>query len=55
MEHYDIENKLNCMSEWHNEIINYLEEVYEYDELTESEYIQAYEEVEKLFEEGEID
>lgn len=55
MEHYNIENKLNCQSEWHEEILIYMESVYEYDELDEDEYIEAYIEAERLFEEGEID
>lgn len=55
MEHYDVELKLDCQSEWHEEVTIYLEEVYEYDELDLDDYIQAYEEATKLFENGEVD
>lgn len=55
MEHYNLDNKLDCQSKWHEQILIYLESVYEYDELDEDEYIEAYIEAERLFEEGEID
>lgn len=55
MRHYNVETKLDCQSEWHEEILIYLEEVYEYDELDLDEYIQAYEEAERLFMNGEVD
>lgn len=55
MEHYDVELKLDCQSEWHSEILIYLEEVFEYADLDHDEYIQAYEETERLFMNGEVD
>ena len=55
MKHYNVETKLNCQSEWHEEILIYMESVYEYEDLNEDEYIEAYEEAERLFENGEID
>lgn len=55
MNHYNVETKLNCQSEWHEEILIYMESVYEYEDLNEEEYIEAYEEAERLFEHGEVD
>lgn len=57
MKHFEeaVEIRINRVSDWHSEIIEYLESVYEYDDLDEEEYIEAYQETERLFENGEVD
>lgn len=55
MEHFDVENKLKYVTELHDEIIDYLETVFEYDELDEDEYLIAYQEAEYKIRNGEID
>lgn len=57
MKHFEeaVEIRINRVSDWHSEIIEYLESVYEYDDLDEEEYIEAYQETERIFINGEVD
>lgn len=55
MDHYNVEDKTNCHSEWHAQVIDYMEQVHEYDDLDMDEYIEAYRQAERLFKEGEMD
>ncbi|MET3109743.1 hypothetical protein ABHD89_000131 [Salinicoccus halitifaciens] len=55
MKHYCVEEKLKYVTELHDEIIDYLELVHEYDELDEDEYLMAYQEAEYKIRNGEID
>lgn len=55
MEHFDVENRLDRISDLHDEIIEYMESIFEYDDLDKDEYIEAYLEAERLIESGELD